>query len=68
MLESVYDLKKRIDFCFLSPGIKGYTPCGIKGLGKEDIVPREKIPSDHLPLNVMVDITVEQHKQRQLEL
>ncbi|MCJ7454360.1 MAG: hypothetical protein MUP48_02755 [Wolbachia endosymbiont of Homalodisca vitripennis] len=52
----------------MSPGIKGYTPCGIKGLGKEDIVPREKIPSDHLPLNVMVDITVEQHKQRQLEL
>ncbi|MCA7010597.1 endonuclease/exonuclease/phosphatase family protein [Wolbachia endosymbiont of Tribolium confusum] len=59
---------KRIDFCFLSPSIKKYIPYAMEGLGKEDIVPREEIPSDHLPLNVMVDVTVEQHKQRQLEL
>uniref|UniRef100_A0A3B0J071 Uncharacterized protein n=1 Tax=Wolbachia endosymbiont of Aleurodicus floccissimus TaxID=2152762 RepID=A0A3B0J071_9RICK len=51
----------------MSPGIKGYTPHGMKGLGKEDIVPREEIPSDHLPLKVMIDVTVEQHKQKQLE-
>lgn len=58
---------KRIDFCFLSPSIKKYIPYAMEGLGKEDIVPREEIPSDHLPLKVMVDVTVEQHKQKQLE-